>query len=502
MAVAADSDRVRPRQSGEGAVVVVIPTLNEEASIGEVVRSLPRELVRRVIVADGGSSDATAARAEDAGAEVIAARGGYGHACLTAAVAAQDADVLVFMDGDGADDPKHIADLVEPIRSGRCDFVIGSRARGKREPGSIAWHQLAAGRLAGFGMRLLYGTRYTDMCAFRAIRRDVLLGLDMRELTYGWNIEMQMRAARAGLRILEIPVDYHRRSGGTSKVAGSLRGTLRAGVRIVATFVRVAAQPVPRAPRATDWRKVAGALLLGLFVLLAPALAQARDLVVYGEPTLEKALRSIGQLWQARTGTRVNVFVAPADLSFAQIDRGARCDVIFALAGAVTDDTVRRKTIDAGTMRRVLRNGLVLVGTREAGPAHAGAPDLARLIAGGKLAISNPDRDVAGAYAVDILRKLGIAVDGNRGVAVAESSAGVVSLLNTGKAQLGIVYATDAVGQPGFKLALALPDHPPIDYVAAVANDPKSDPQPFMAFLKSAQAKATFTSSGLQVIDD
>jgi molybdenum ABC transporter molybdate-binding protein len=502
MAVAADSDRVRPRQSGEGAVVVVIPTLNEEASIGGVLRSLPRELVRRVIVADGGSSDDTATRAKDAGAEVIAAGGGYGRACLTAAVAAQDADVLVFMDGDGADDPKHIAALVEPIRCGRCDFVIGSRARGEREPGSIAWHQLAAGRLAGFGTRLLYGTRYTDMCAFRAIRRDVLLALGMRELTHGWNIEMQMRAAHAGLRILEIPVDYHRRNGGTSKVAGSLRGTLRAGVRIVATFVRVAAQPAPRAPRATDWRKVAGALLLGLCVLLAPALAQARDLVVYGEPTLEKALRSVGQLWQARTGTRVNVFVAPSDLSFAQIDRGARCDVIFALAGAVTDDTVRRKTIDAGTVRRVLRNGLVLVGTREAGPANAGPPDLARLIAGGKLAISNPDRDVAGAYAIDILRKLGIAVEGNKGVAVAESSAGVVSLLNTGKAQLGILYATDAVGQPGFKLALALPDHPPIDYVAAVANDPKSDTRPFMAFLKSPEAKAAFTSSGLRMIDD
>ena len=136
----------------------------------------------------------------EAGAEVIDAGRGYGRACLTAAMAAHDADILVFMDGDGADDPREIATLVEPIRSGRYDFVIGSRARGKREPGSIAWHQLAAGRLAGWGMRLVYGVRYTDMCAFRAIRRDALLELGMRELTYGWNIEMQMRAARAGLR--------------------------------------------------------------------------------------------------------------------------------------------------------------------------------------------------------------------------------------------------------------------------------------------------------------
>src|SRR5712691_1998755 len=126
-----------------------------------------------------------------------------------------------------------------PIRAGRCDFVIGSRTRGQREPGSIAWHQLAAGRLAGWGIRLLYGAHYTDMCALRAIRRDALLDLGMCELTYGWNIEMQMRAARAGLRILEIPVDYHRRSGGNSKVAGSLSGTIRAGARIIATFVRV-----------------------------------------------------------------------------------------------------------------------------------------------------------------------------------------------------------------------------------------------------------------------
>jgi glycosyltransferase involved in cell wall biosynthesis len=178
--------------------------------------------------------------ARAAGAEVIDAGRGYGRACLAATRAADDAEVVAFMDGDGADDPQNITRLVEPIRTGHYDFVISSRARGEREPGSIAWHQLAAGRLAGWGMHLLYGVRYTDMCALRAIRREALLALDMRELGYGWNIEMQMRAARAGLRILEIPVDYRRRSGGASKVAGSLSGTLRAATRIVATFVRVA----------------------------------------------------------------------------------------------------------------------------------------------------------------------------------------------------------------------------------------------------------------------
>src|SRR5258707_3338588 len=135
------------------------------------------------------------------------------------------------MEGDGADNPDSIAGLVEPIRSGSYDFVIGWRARGRREAGSIAWHQLAAGRLAGWGMRLLYGVRYTDMCALRAIRRDALLQLGMRELSYGWNIEMQMRAARAGLRILEIPVDYRRRRGGNSKVAGRLLLPLSARAR-------------------------------------------------------------------------------------------------------------------------------------------------------------------------------------------------------------------------------------------------------------------------------
>ena len=154
---------------------------------------------------------------------------------------AHDADILVFMDGDGADDPQSIAALVGPIRMGEADFVIASRVRGEREPGSMAWHQVAAGLAAGWLIRLLYGVRYTDMCAFRAIRRDALLALGMRELTYGWNLEMQMRAARAGLRIVELPVRYRCRAGGASKVAGNLRGSIRASVRIVAAFARVAA---------------------------------------------------------------------------------------------------------------------------------------------------------------------------------------------------------------------------------------------------------------------
>jgi glycosyltransferase involved in cell wall biosynthesis len=227
-------------------LAIVIPTLNEAESIAAVVGEIRAAVVARVIVVDGGSSDATAQRARNAGAEVVGAGRGYGRACLAGAKAAEGATLIVFMDGDGADDPAAIPSLVEAIRNGTFDFVIASRARGKRAPGSMAAHQLLAGLVAGWLTKLLYGVRYTDMCAFRAIRRNVLLGLGMRELTYGWNLEMQMRAARAGLRILEIPVAYRRRLGGQSKVAGSLHGSLRAALRIACTFVRVAVEPLAR----------------------------------------------------------------------------------------------------------------------------------------------------------------------------------------------------------------------------------------------------------------
>jgi hypothetical protein len=131
--------------------------------------------------------------------------------------------------------------LVEPIASGTHDFVIGSRTRGQREPGSMNFQQILSGRIAGRITQLLYGVHYTDMCPFRAIRCDALAKLDMREETYGWNLEMQMKAARAGLRILEIPVNHRCRTGGESKVSGTLRGTFIAGTRITATLFRVAA---------------------------------------------------------------------------------------------------------------------------------------------------------------------------------------------------------------------------------------------------------------------
>lgn len=226
-------------------VAVVIPTLNEADSIGAVVAEIPRDLVARVIVADGGSTDGTGAVAIAAGAEVISVGSGYGRACLEGARAAADCDLIVFADGDGADDLKTIASLIDPLRRGTSDFVIGSRTRGRREAGAMSWKQIVAGRLFGLGVWARYGVLYTDMCAQRAIRRDVLLGLGLSELTYGWNLEMQMIAARDGLRVTELPVLCRRRIGGRSKVSGSLKGTLRAGSRIIATFAAVAFRRAP-----------------------------------------------------------------------------------------------------------------------------------------------------------------------------------------------------------------------------------------------------------------
>ena len=226
-------------------VSVVIPALNEEEPIAGVVREcLATNIPTEIIVVDNGSNDRTADHAREAGATVISEpRHGYGRACLAGIRAlSPESEVVVFLDGDGSDCAEFMNRLVDPIAAGTYDFVIGSRTRGQREPGSMNFQQIFAGRVAGWLMSILYGVRYTDMCPFRAIRRDALEKLSMKEETYGWNLEMQMKAARLGLRILEVPVNHRCRAGGVSKVSGTLRGTFVAGTRIIATFLRIAFQ--------------------------------------------------------------------------------------------------------------------------------------------------------------------------------------------------------------------------------------------------------------------
>ena len=178
---------------------------------------------------------------EAAGARVVSEpRRGYGRACAAGFAAVRpDADIVCFLDGDGSDVPAFLADVVGPVARGEADFVMGSRLRGKREPGSMTPQQLVAGYLAGGLMRVVYGVKFTDMSPFRAMRVAQLRALGMSEVTYGWNLEMQMRVAAAGLRILEIPVDHRCRRGGVSKVSGNLAAGLSAAWKITTTFLRL-----------------------------------------------------------------------------------------------------------------------------------------------------------------------------------------------------------------------------------------------------------------------
>jgi glycosyltransferase involved in cell wall biosynthesis len=221
-------------------VSVVIPALNEEAAIGGVVREVPRELVQEIIVVDNGSTDRTAALASAAGARVVhePARG-YGAACLAGARAAADADVIVFLDGDRNEDPRELSVVLAPVLAGQADLVIGSRTRGGAEPGALTPQQRVGNRVVTLLLRLLYGLSLTDIGPFRAIPTRVLRDLAMEHKTYGWPVEMVVKAVRRGYRVVEVPVTCRARLG-RSKVAGTLTGSLLAGYHLLLTTLKYA----------------------------------------------------------------------------------------------------------------------------------------------------------------------------------------------------------------------------------------------------------------------
>jgi glycosyltransferase involved in cell wall biosynthesis len=218
-------------------ISVIIPALNEAQSIATVLDAIPAQNLAEILVVDGGSTDGTPRIAEMSGARVVhEPRRGYGQACYTGAMEAKG-EILVFLDADGADDPRRLPLLVEPLLLGEAEMALGSRLAGDVQPGAMPWHQRLGNRLAAQLIRGLYGLPLTDLSPFRAVLRQELLALNMQEMTYGWPTEMIVKAARRGWRIREVPVGYRPRLGGKSKISGTVRGTFWATYHILHTIL-------------------------------------------------------------------------------------------------------------------------------------------------------------------------------------------------------------------------------------------------------------------------
>jgi glycosyltransferase involved in cell wall biosynthesis len=219
-------------------VSVIIPTHNEAQAISHVLADLPADLTAEIIVVDSNSNDGTPEIAARMGARVVKEpRRGYGRACLTGLEAANSPEVVVFLDGDYSDRPSELPILLAPIIEGRADITLGSRLRERRSAGALPWHQVFGNRLAASLIRLLYGVKISDLGPFRAARADVLRVLGLEETTYGWAVEMILKGAVAGFRVVEVPVSYYPRIG-KSKIGGTLKGTLGAGWFILSLIVR------------------------------------------------------------------------------------------------------------------------------------------------------------------------------------------------------------------------------------------------------------------------